>query len=185
MELRRRFEKFRAIMLTSLPTRTLYGSSSNNIPGWFYKLTHTHTHTHTQNLAPLTSCALLFLPRRSQQSPRVCIKHQACRTAGGGAEHFKAESAFCGGWQNSQMAPTGQRTIPAADAPKATGLGRSLSSPPSLPSHPTTIPFPTFISEKQTHSLGFAPGPRLSPLQQLPPPPVSYTRTRPQALPPS
>lgn len=57
-------------------------------------------------------------------------------------QHFKAELAFCWGWQNSQMAPTGQRTIPAADAPKATGLERSFLLPflssnlhPIIPSH--------------------------------------------------
>lgn len=122
----------------SLPTHTLYRSSS--IPGC--------STNWQKNSLPYSLCTA-FLPRHSQYSPCVCIKHQACRNCRRGAEHFKAESAFCGGWQNSQMAPTGQRTIPPADAPKATGLEHSflllLLLLPPCPPHPASS-LPTFIS---------------------------------------
>ncbi len=109
----------------------------------FYKL--------TKNPLSLTACVLHFSWGILSILPVYVLNIKHVELKARAAEHFKAESAFCGGWQNSQMAPTGQRTIPPADAPKATGLEHSfLLHPPSPPHPPSSLP--SFISEKK-HTL--------------------------------
>lgn len=84
---------------------------------WFYKLSFTARVPH------FSRGILNILPVYVLNIKHVC---------GLGGPGTLRQSQPSGGWQNSQMAPTGQRTIPA-DAPKATGVECST---PALHFHP-------------------------------------------------
>lgn len=88
--------------------------------------------TDKKNL-PYSLCTA-FLPRRSQYSPFVCIKHQACRTAGAGPSTLRQSQPSVEGDRTVRWPPQGTEQFLLLMHPRRQDWSAPSSSlPPSLP----------------------------------------------------
>lgn len=79
------------------------------------------------------SLCTAFLPRRSQYSPFVCIKHQACRTAGAGPSTLRQSQPSVEGDRTVRWPPQGTEQFLLLMHPRRQDWSAPSSSlPPSL-----------------------------------------------------
>lgn len=88
------------------------------------------------------SLCTAFLPRRSQYSPCVCIKHQACRTADAGPSTLRQSQPSVEGDRTVRWPPQGREQFLLLMHPRRQDWSAPSSS---LSSHPPSSPA-TFIS---------------------------------------